>query len=373
MVSSSMVSLARKLLVVGGTGGVGLQVCKLAVARGWDVVSLSRRGTPSRLDADSKTSTAWMDKVNWAKGDSLQPSTYQDLIKDTDAVVHTVGLLLEADYKDILHSQSVQELITAVQKSTRSENPLERAQQMLATATSSGSASSPPPSSAAKSGLTYEKVNRDTAITLAKEAEKAGTESFVFISAAFAPPMVPQRYLTTKREVETYLLSHLHQQQSSGASSPRKPTSASEPKTTTDQQAPKQQQEPSSSEAKTSSSPSTSTSAATATTEADQGQKHQGLRPIILRPGFMSTAERPATLPLAGLLCVSSTILGKSIRGTIPLAQYVSTPPLSMETVARAVMNAIENKNVKGILEVDDISTMATDPYAKNVGATKDV
>ncbi|KAG0229596.1 hypothetical protein BGW42_001430 [Actinomortierella wolfii] len=313
-----------------------------------------------------------MDKVNWAKGDSLQPSTYQDLIKDTDAVVHTVGLLLEADYKDILHSQSVQELVTAVQKATRSENPLERAQQMLATATSSGSSSSLPPSSAAKPGLTYEKVNRDTAITLAKEAEKAGTESFVFISAAFAPPMVPQRYLTTKREVETYLLSHLHQQQSSGAPSPRKPTSALEPKTTTDQ---KQQQEPLTSEAKTSSSssPSTSTSAATATTEADQERKHQGLRPIILRPGFMSTAERPATLPLAGLLCVSSTILGKSIRGTIPLAQYVSTPPLSMETVARAVMNAIENKNVKGILEVDDISTMATDPYAKNVGATKDV
>ncbi|KAF9977489.1 hypothetical protein BGZ73_005876 [Actinomortierella ambigua] len=330
MVSPSMASLARKLLVVGGTGGVGLQVCKLAVARGWDVVSLSRRGTPSRLDADSKTSTAWMDKVNWAKGDSLQPSTYQDLIKDTDAVVHTVGLLFEAEYKDILHSQSIQELVSAVQKATRGANPLESAQ--LLSSSSSGS-----------SNLTYEKVNRDTAITLAKEAEKAGTEAFVFISAAFAPPLVPQRYLTTKRQVEDYLLSHL-----------ARPAWASSPAATTTTTA------------------ATDASTNKAEKQSDHAQAPHSLRPIILRPAFMSTAERPATMPLAGLLQVSSAVFGKSIRGTVPLAQYVSTPPLAMETVAQAVMNSIENRQVRGILDVEGIETLARNPKAvEDVGATK--
>ncbi|KAF9168225.1 hypothetical protein DFQ26_000462 [Actinomortierella ambigua] len=339
-----MASLARKLLVVGGTGGVGLQVCKLAVARGWDVSSLSRRGTPSRLDADSKTSTAWMDKVNWAKGDSLQPSTYQDLIKDTDAVVHTVGLLLEADYKEIMHSQSVQELLTAVQKATRSTNPLERAQQPKQNGSSAGTSSD----------LTYEKVNRDTAITVAKEAEKAGTEAFVFISAAFAPPLVPQRYLTTKRQVEDYLLSHMVQPAASQDSSP-----SSEPSATT---------------AADSKSDSNNNSNNNSGSQQQQKKQKYHLRPIILRPAFMSTAERPATMPLAGLLHVSSAVLGKAIRGTVPLAQYVSTPPLAMETVAQAVMNGIENSKVCGIVDVEGIETLARNPTtaaADNVGATK--
>ena len=40
-----------KLLVLGGTGFVGSTVAKLALDRGYEVVSLSRRGTPP---ADSK-------------------------------------------------------------------------------------------------------------------------------------------------------------------------------------------------------------------------------------------------------------------------------------------------------------------------------
>jgi len=51
MQTESAGSSKGKLLVLGGTGFVGATVAKLALDRGYDVVSLSRRGQPS---ADSK-------------------------------------------------------------------------------------------------------------------------------------------------------------------------------------------------------------------------------------------------------------------------------------------------------------------------------
>ncbi|KAF9208139.1 hypothetical protein BGZ49_009692 [Haplosporangium sp. Z 27] len=290
MVSPSLRALSKKLLVVGGTGGVGFQVCKLAVARGWDVTSLSRRGKPTLTDSNKNDFIApqgWATKVNWAQGDSLDPSSYQDAIKGTNSIVHTVGLLLEDNYKDIIHSQSLGDLTKNIQSTIRGQNPLDTGK-------------------APKTGLTYEKINRDTALVVAKEAAKEGVESFVYISAAFAPPMIPNRYLTTKREAEQALL------------------------TNTD-----------------------------------------NIRPIIFRPGFLSTPERPFTLPLAGLLQVSSAILGNSLKGTIPFAQAISTPPQSMETLARAIVNAIENKDIKGIVDVEGIEELAHNPSSQNVGASK--
>ncbi|KAK3843778.1 MAG: hypothetical protein J3R72DRAFT_439946 [Linnemannia gamsii] len=290
MVAPSLQTLAKKLFVVGGTGGVGFQVCKVAVARGWEVTSLSRRGKPTLTEANQKDFVApqgWTHKVNWAQGDSLNPSTYKDEIAGTNAVVHTVGLLLEDDYKEILHSQNFDELAKSVQTAIRGQNPLDTRK-------------------TPKTGLTYEKINRDTAITVANEAAKEGIESFAFVSAAFAPPMVPNRYITTKREAETALLTH-----------------------------------------------------------------PAGFRPIIFRPGFLSTPDRPFTLPLAGLLQVSSAILGDSIRGTIPFAQAASTPPLEMETLARAIVNSLENPGVRGIVDVEGIAELANNPHTQSVGGSK--
>ncbi|KAI8355354.1 hypothetical protein B0O80DRAFT_449053 [Mortierella sp. GBAus27b] len=290
MVSPSVQTAAKKLFVVGGTGGVGFQVCKLAVARGWDVTSLSRRGKPSLTESSqggSAASQGWVHKVNWARGDSLDPSSYKDALKGSKAVVHTVGLLLEDNYKDIVHSQSLDDLAKNIKTAIRGQNPLDTTK-------------------VPKTGLSYEKINRDTALTVAKEAGKEGVESFAYISAAFAPPMVPNRYITTKREAEHALLTN-----------------------------------------------------------------QSGLRPIIFRPGFLSTPDRPLTLPLAGLLQISSTILGKSLWGTIPLAQAATTPPLSTEVFARAIMNAIENDKVRGIVDLDGIQELVNNPTSSSVGASK--
>jgi hypothetical protein len=40
-----------------------------------------------------------VDQVDWRQGSALDPSTYAHLLSDTTAVVHTLGILLENDYK----------------------------------------------------------------------------------------------------------------------------------------------------------------------------------------------------------------------------------------------------------------------------------
>jgi hypothetical protein len=49
---------ANKLLVIGGNGFVGREVCREAVRKGFLVTSLSRRGAPSELDS-------LLSKVDW--------------------------------------------------------------------------------------------------------------------------------------------------------------------------------------------------------------------------------------------------------------------------------------------------------------------
>ena len=55
--------------------------------------------------------------------------------------------------------------------------------------------------------LTYELMNRDSAIALAKEANNAGVQSFAYISAAAGAPILPGRYISTKREAESTIAS----------------------------------------------------------------------------------------------------------------------------------------------------------------------
>jgi len=50
-------------------------------------------------------------------------------------------------------------------------------------------------------------MNRDSAITLASEASAAGVRAFCYISAAAGAPVLPQRYISTKREAEDTIAS----------------------------------------------------------------------------------------------------------------------------------------------------------------------
>lgn len=65
----------------------------------------------------------------WERGDLLQPSTYGKHLKGADAVVHSMGILLEADYKAVL--QGRESIISGLRRAFStskggSQNPLER-------------------------------------------------------------------------------------------------------------------------------------------------------------------------------------------------------------------------------------------------------
>lgn len=126
-----------------------------------------------------------------------------------------MGILLEADYKGVL--QGKESPLSGLRRAfsttkAGSQNPLER---------KPGEELRPQE----KDGqLTYELMNRDSgtsnlplwhqwpanaplAILLARESSTAHVPTFVYISAAAGAPILPQRYITTKREAESTIAS----------------------------------------------------------------------------------------------------------------------------------------------------------------------
>lgn len=152
------------------------------------------------MTSDSNAPT-WSKSVKWEKGDILQPAGYTTYLKDADAVVHTMGILLEADYKGVLSGkESIISGLSRAFSSTKagsSKNPLDRKPgERLEKGEKDGQ-------------ITYELMNRDSAIALAQEAQNEGASTFVYISAAAGAPMLPSRYITTKREAESTIASRM--------------------------------------------------------------------------------------------------------------------------------------------------------------------
>lgn len=92
-----------------------------------------------------------------------------------------MGILLEADYKGVISGR---------------ENPISGLKRAF---------SQDPATAACKGQLTYESMNRDSAVDLAREAAEKGVQSFAYISAAGGAPVLPVRYITTKREAESLI------------------------------------------------------------------------------------------------------------------------------------------------------------------------
>jgi hypothetical protein len=132
--------------------------------------------------------------VNWERGDILRPATYAPKLTGADFVVHSMGILLEADYKGVVSGkESPFSGLAKVFASERDRGirPLEAKE---------GEDIKP---SNPKDQFSYEIMNRDSAITLAKHAAAAKVGSFCYISAAGGAPVLPARYITTKRQAES--------------------------------------------------------------------------------------------------------------------------------------------------------------------------
>ena len=136
--------MANKLLVTGGNGFIGGEVCKVAVARGYEVVGVARSGAP---DLDEP----WVGEVTWVSADIFEPNLWRAHLAGCDAVIHSIGILKEQPDK----------------------------------------------------GVTFERINGDAAIVAAEEAARAGVGAFVFVSASTTPPTVDNAYLEHKRRAET--------------------------------------------------------------------------------------------------------------------------------------------------------------------------
>jgi len=188
-VSESSDAVGKHILILGGTGFVGLEVCRQAKALGWTVVAVSRRGAPSTISVQLAKS------VEWVQGDATDPGTLERIMQEKgpfDVVFHAVGALLDA------------------------ESGLGCLNRFI-----SGAGSMP------DKNHTYDDITRKTALALlsATEASCPVGTPFVFVSAAeagwpdmncgptvetYVAPKWLKRYLIAKRAVEAKLLSSAH-------------------------------------------------------------------------------------------------------------------------------------------------------------------
>lgn len=166
----------RKLLVLGGTGFIGREICRRAIQLGFQVTSLSRRGRISGSYLTAEDVCVWESKVTWKTGNAVDAGVVGPLILKSDAVIHSIGILQESSLNELL----------------------------------SGGATS-------AAGLSYHEANRNTAtvplqmLASQKKNGATGARPFVFISAESGFPFSAS-FLESKRQVET-LMQDYHEQQ----------------------------------------------------------------------------------------------------------------------------------------------------------------
>lgn len=161
----------------------------------------SRSGEP-RWDAvtSSPDTPSWSRKVSWERADILRPATYAPLLKGADYVVHSMGILIEADYKGIVSGRDSP--IAGLRKmfssssADRGVNPLDK---------KPGEDIKPRDPNLQ---FSYEVMNRDSAVALAKHAAQEDVAAFCYISACGGAPIMPPRYISTKREAESAIASN---------------------------------------------------------------------------------------------------------------------------------------------------------------------
>jgi len=135
-----------KLVVPGGNGFIGTEICRVAVQNGHEVAAVGRTGRPALTPARHP----WTGSVEWRAANVFEPTTWRDLLDGADAVVHSIG--------------------------TIQEDPSQ--------------------------GVTFDRVNAQSALLAAKEAVQAGVEAFVYLSVRNKPPFVSPDFLAAKRRAE---------------------------------------------------------------------------------------------------------------------------------------------------------------------------
>lgn len=121
----------------------------------------------------------WINKVTWAPGDVFRPETYSDYLKESSAVVHSLGILFEnSNYKTTINGEI-----------SKAFNNITAAHSMP---------------------QTYDEINHISAVLLAQKfaelKNKKEHSKFVYISADDPGPFIPSGYIKSKRAAEFDLL-----------------------------------------------------------------------------------------------------------------------------------------------------------------------
>jgi len=92
-------SSCGKILVLGGTGFLGQAVCKRALAEGFQVTSLSRRGLPPLSDDEDRKRSSTKFEIDFRQGDARNKACVSTILAEGGytGIVHCIGLLLDED------------------------------------------------------------------------------------------------------------------------------------------------------------------------------------------------------------------------------------------------------------------------------------
>lgn len=85
---TAMASNLKRVLVLGGNGYVGQNVCTASLQRGVAVRSLNRSGPPKTSPAHL---AAPLSQVEWVSGDIFDKAAREEAMSDVDAVISCVG------------------------------------------------------------------------------------------------------------------------------------------------------------------------------------------------------------------------------------------------------------------------------------------
>lgn len=136
------------IIIAGGSGFLGVEICRQASLRGMNVISISAHGKPRGLDDRDYTN------VIWQCADIFNPAAWRPYLTGARALIHCIGIIEERPSQDI----------------------------------------------------TYERMIFEAA-KIAGDAVKAmHVEKMVYISAGAAAPETPEGYMRMKLAAEGYLI-----------------------------------------------------------------------------------------------------------------------------------------------------------------------